>query len=68
MPANRPGFRHIAFEVHDLDTIVDGLRDKGFDTVGEVRDFENTYRLCYVSSPEGLIVEFAEQMASEGAS
>ena len=68
MPANRLGFRHIAIEVGDLNTIVDGLRDKGFDTVGEVRDFGNVYRLCYVRGPEGLIVELAERIASEGAS
>jgi catechol 2,3-dioxygenase-like lactoylglutathione lyase family enzyme len=68
LPANRPGFRHICIEVEDLNAIVDGLRDKGFDTVGEVRDFEDIYRLCYVRGPEGLIVELAEQIASEGAS
>jgi catechol 2,3-dioxygenase-like lactoylglutathione lyase family enzyme len=68
LPANRPGFRHIAIEVNDLNTIVDGLRDKGFDTVGEVRDFEDIYRLCYVRGPEGLIVELAEQIASARAS
>ena len=67
-PANRLGFRHIAIEVDDLDTIVDGLRDDGFDTVGEVSDYEDIYRLCYVRGPEGLIVELAEQIASEGAS
>ena len=68
LPANRLGFRHIAIEVNDLNAIVDGLRDKGFDTVGEVRDFEDSYRLCYVRGPEGLIVELAERIASEGAS
>ncbi|WP_227779102.1 VOC family protein [Haladaptatus pallidirubidus] len=68
LPANRLGFRHIAFEVNDLNTIVDGLRDKGFDTVGEVSDFEDIYRLCYIRGPEGLIVELAEQIASEEAS
>jgi catechol 2,3-dioxygenase-like lactoylglutathione lyase family enzyme len=67
-PANRLGFRHIAIEVNGLDTIVDRLRDKGFDTVGEVRDYEDIHRLCYVRGPEGLIVELAEQIASEGAS
>lgn len=66
-PANRLGFRHIAIEVDDLNTIVDGLRDNGFDTVGEVCDFENTYRLCYVRGPEGLIVELTEQITAEGA-
>lgn len=67
-PANRLGVRHIAFEVDDLNTIVDGLRDDGFDTVGEVSDFEDTYRLCYIRGPEGLIVELAEYIALEGAS
>src|SRR4051812_27947340 len=39
LPPNRPGFRHIAIEVNDLNTIVDRLRDEGFDTVGEVQDY-----------------------------
>lgn len=68
LPANRAGFRHIALEVNDLNTIVAGLRDKGFDTVGEIRDYEDSYRLCYVRGPEGLIVELAEQIASQGTS
>jgi catechol 2,3-dioxygenase-like lactoylglutathione lyase family enzyme len=67
-PANRLGFRHICIEVDDLDTLVDGLRDKGFDTVGEVQDYQDIYRLCYLRGPEGLIVEFAEHIASEAAS
>jgi catechol 2,3-dioxygenase-like lactoylglutathione lyase family enzyme len=64
-PANRPGFRHICIEVDDLDGIVDGLRDKGFDTVGEVQDYGNSWRLCYLRGPEGLIVEFAQRIASD---
>jgi catechol 2,3-dioxygenase-like lactoylglutathione lyase family enzyme len=68
LPANRLGFRHIAIEVNDLNTIVDGLRDKGFDTVGEVRDFGDTWRLCYVRGSEGLIVELAQRIVSEAAS
>jgi catechol 2,3-dioxygenase-like lactoylglutathione lyase family enzyme len=67
-PANRLGFRHICIEVDDLNTLVDGLRDKGFDTVGEVQDYEDVYRLCYLRGPEGLIVEFAEHIASQAAS
>jgi hypothetical protein len=47
---------------------IDGLRDKGFDTVGEVSDFEGIYRLCYVRGRGGLIVELAERIASDGAS
>ena len=67
-PANRLGFRHICIEVNDLNAIVDRLRNQSFDTVGEVQDYGNIYRLCYVRGPEGLIVELAEQIASEGAS
>ena len=67
-PANRPGFRHICIEVEDLNAIVDRLRDDGFDTVGEVQDYADVYRLVYVRGPEGLIVELAENIASEGAS
>lgn len=64
--ANRLGIRHIAFVVDDLDTIVNGLRDKGVDTIGEVENYEDTFRLCYVRGPEGLIVELAERIGSEG--
>lgn len=66
-PVNRLGFRHITLQVDDLDAIVAGLREQGFDTVGEVRDYEDNYRLCYVRGPEGLIVEFAQRLAPEGA-
>jgi catechol 2,3-dioxygenase-like lactoylglutathione lyase family enzyme len=64
LPANRLGFRHIAIEVDGLNPIVDRLRDEGFDTVGEVQDYESSYRLCYVRGPEGLIVELAERIGS----
>ena len=57
-----------ALEVEDLNAIVDRLRDDGFDTVGEVQDYADVYRLVYVRGPEGLIVELAENIASEGAS
>ena len=66
-PVNRLGFRHITLEVDDLNTIVGGLRDQGFDTIGEVQDYEDSYRLCYVRGPEGLIVELAQKLAPEGA-
>jgi catechol 2,3-dioxygenase-like lactoylglutathione lyase family enzyme len=67
-PANRLGFRHICLEVEDLDTLVDGLRDKGFDTVGEVCDYGDIYRLCYLRGPEGLIVELAQRIAAPATS
>lgn len=66
-PANRLGFRHICFQVKDIDTLVIRLRDRGYDTVGEVREYEDIYRLCYVRGPEGLIVELAEKLTAEAA-
>ena len=66
-PANRLGFRHITLEVDDVNAMVAGLRDRGFDTVGEVCDYEDLYRLCYVRGPEGLIIELAERIVSGAA-
>jgi catechol 2,3-dioxygenase-like lactoylglutathione lyase family enzyme len=61
-PPNRHGLRHICVEVDDLNGIVARLRDDGLDTVGEVRDYGDSYRLCYLRGPEGLIVELAERL------
>jgi catechol 2,3-dioxygenase-like lactoylglutathione lyase family enzyme len=62
-PPNRLGLRHIAIEVEDLNGIVHRLQGDGFDPVGEVQDYGNSYRLVYVRGPEGLIVELAENIA-----
>ena len=61
-PANTPGIRHVAFAVNDLDAVVAGLRARGAELVGEVERYEDSYRLCYVRGPEGIIVELAEQI------
>lgn len=66
-PANRLGIRHVALIVDDLDTILTGLRDKGIDTVGEVENYQDTFLVCYVRGPEGIIVELAERLGSGGA-
>jgi catechol 2,3-dioxygenase-like lactoylglutathione lyase family enzyme len=63
-PANRLGYRHITFEVSDLNAMVDRLGEKGFGLVGEVQDYGDSYRLVYVRGPEGLIVELAEKLSS----
>jgi catechol 2,3-dioxygenase-like lactoylglutathione lyase family enzyme len=60
--ANRPGLRHVAFKVDDVRGVVDRVRAAGFDTVGEIANFEDTFLLCYVRGPEGLIVELAERL------
>jgi catechol 2,3-dioxygenase-like lactoylglutathione lyase family enzyme len=60
--ANRPGLRHVAFKVDDLRGVVDRVREAGWDTVGEIVDYQSTFLLCYVRGPEGLIVELAERL------
>jgi catechol 2,3-dioxygenase-like lactoylglutathione lyase family enzyme len=60
--ANAPGFRHLAFLVEDIDAVVAGLRARGTELVGELVRYKDSYRLCYVRGPEGIIVELAEQI------
>jgi catechol 2,3-dioxygenase-like lactoylglutathione lyase family enzyme len=61
-PANAPGIRHIAFVVDDIDAVVAGLRARGAELVGELERYENSFRLCYVRGPEGIIIELAERI------
>jgi catechol 2,3-dioxygenase-like lactoylglutathione lyase family enzyme len=59
---NRPGLRHIAFKVDDVRGLVDRVRAAGWETIGEIVDYESTFLLCYVRGPEGLIVELTERI------
>jgi catechol 2,3-dioxygenase-like lactoylglutathione lyase family enzyme len=61
-PANTPGIRHIAFAVDDIDGVVASLRARGAELVGEVERYEDSYRLCYIRGPEGIIVELAQKI------
>ena len=61
-PANTPGIRHVAFAVDDIDAVVASLRAGGAELIGDVERYENSYRLCYIRGPEGIIVELAEQI------
>lgn len=60
-PANAPGIRHLSFEIEDLDAVLGALRARGAELVGEVLRYGDTYRLCYVRGPAGIIVELAER-------
>jgi len=60
-PANAPGLRHLTFAVDDVDAVVARLRAHGAELVGEVARVGDTYRLCYLRGPEGIIVELAER-------
>ena len=61
-PANTPGIRHLTFAVDDIDAVVARLRARGAELVGEVERYEDSYRLCYIRGPEGIIVELAEKI------
>ena len=61
-PSNALGIRHVTFEVDDLDAALAGVRAHGAELVGEVENYEDIYRLCYVRGPEGIIVELAEKV------
>ena len=61
-PANTLGIRHIAFAVDDIDDAVARLRARGAELVGEVERYENSYVLCYIRGPQGIIVELAEKI------
>jgi catechol 2,3-dioxygenase-like lactoylglutathione lyase family enzyme len=61
-PANTPGIRHLSFAVEDIDAVLAGLRAHGAELVGEVQRYKDSYRLCYVRGPEGIIVELAQRI------
>jgi hypothetical protein len=48
-----PSWGHVAFKVDDVRGVVDRVREAGWETAGEIVDFENTFLLCYVRGPEG---------------
>jgi hypothetical protein len=61
-PANTLGIRRIMFAVKGIDAVVAGLKGRGIELVGELAQYEDSYRLCYVRGPEGIIVALAEQL------
>jgi catechol 2,3-dioxygenase-like lactoylglutathione lyase family enzyme len=61
-PPNTLGIRRIASSVDDIDAAVAKVRDQGLELLGEVVHYEDTYRLCYVRGPEGIIVMLAERI------
>jgi catechol 2,3-dioxygenase-like lactoylglutathione lyase family enzyme len=61
-PSNALGLRRIMFAVDDLDDVVGRLLSHGGELVGELVEYENIYRLCYLRGPEGIVVGLAEQL------
>lgn len=64
-PVNALGYLRIMFTVEDIDEMVARLTRHGSQLVGEVVQYENSYRLCYIRSPEGLLVGLAEELSPE---
>ena len=62
LPANAPGVRHILFVVDDIEASLAALRAHGGELVGELVNYEDSYWLCYVRGPAGIIVELAEKI------
>ena len=60
---NTLGLRSIMFAVDDIDAAIAALRTHGAELIGEVVQYEDSYRLCYVRGPEGIIVALAEQLS-----
>jgi len=63
-PVNALGYLRVMFAVDDLDDTLARLREHGAQLVGEVVQYEQIYRLCYIRGPEGLLIGLAEELRS----
>jgi catechol 2,3-dioxygenase-like lactoylglutathione lyase family enzyme len=61
-PVNALGYLRVMFAVDDIDDTLARLRNRGAQLVGEVVQYEDVYRLCYIRGPEGLLIGLAEQI------
>ena len=62
-PVNTLGIRRIMFAVDDIEDVLARLHTHGAELLGEVAQYEDSYRLCYVRGPAGIIVGLAEQLS-----
>lgn len=66
-PVNALGYLRIMFTVNDLDDLLSRLTKHGAQLVGEVVQYEDIYRLCYIRGPEGILIGLAEQLGNKSA-
>lgn len=59
---NTLGLRHLCFQVEDLDGILKNLQANDAKLVGDVQTYQNSWKLCYIRGPEGIIIELAEHL------
>jgi catechol 2,3-dioxygenase-like lactoylglutathione lyase family enzyme len=61
-PVNALGYLRVMFAVDDIDETLERLRECGAQIVGEVVQYKDAYRLCYIRSPEGLLIGLAQEL------
>ena len=64
-PVNALGYLRVMFTVEDIDEMVARLCKGGAKLVGEVVQYEDSYRLCYIRGPEGLLIGLAEELGNK---
>lgn len=64
-PVNALGYLRIMFRVHNIDELLSRLVKFGAEIVGEVVNYQNVYRLCYIRGTEGLLIGLAEQLGEQ---
>lgn len=62
-PVNALGYLRVMFTVDDIDETLERLRTRGAQLVGEVVDYQDVYRLCYIRGPEGLLIGLAQELS-----
>jgi len=67
-PVNSLGYLRVMFAVEDVDDTVARLRNLGAELVGEVVQYEDIYRLCYIRGPEGILIGLAQELGPQAAS
>lgn len=61
-PVNALGYLRVMFAVDDIDDVLARLQERGAQLVGEVVQYEDAYRLCYIRGPEGLLIGLAQEV------
>ena len=62
-PVNALGYLRVMFAVDDINETLERLRSRGAQLVGEVVDYNDVYRLCYIRGPEGLLIGLAQELS-----
>jgi catechol 2,3-dioxygenase-like lactoylglutathione lyase family enzyme len=66
-PVNALGYLRVMFTVEDVDDTLARLRTRGAELVGDVVNYQDTYRLCYIRGPEGILIGLAEELGQRAS-